>query len=68
MLHNLDAEPYEVKLAAKAKFGQVKLINVLSDDHSSPDKKGDHCILLEPYGYHWYRVGPGEDLLKRSDT
>ena len=68
VLHNLDPEPREVRLALKARFGRVTLVNVLSDDHSQPDKKGNHCILLEPFGYHWYRVGAMDELVKQSDT
>jgi maltose alpha-D-glucosyltransferase/alpha-amylase len=68
ILHNLDPEPCEVRLSLNAKFGRVKLINVLSDDHSLPDKKGNHCILLEPFGYHWYRVGTLDELLARTEV
>ena len=28
---------------------------------------GKHRILLEPYGYRWYRVGGLDYLLKRSE-
>jgi maltose alpha-D-glucosyltransferase/alpha-amylase len=36
------------------------LTNVLSNDHSVADAHGRHTILLEPYGYRWFRVG-GQD-------
>jgi maltose alpha-D-glucosyltransferase/alpha-amylase len=42
------------------------LINLLSEDHSYPGKSDRHCILLEPYGYRWFRVGGLDYLLKRS--
>src|SRR5438128_8024738 len=29
----------------------------LAEDHSRADSRGRHHILLEPYGYRWYRVG-----------
>ena len=28
--------------------------------------RGRHCMLLEPYGYRWFRVGGLDYLLKRS--
>ena len=33
---------------------------------SSTDKRGVHRIILEPYGYRWYRVGGLGYLLDRS--
>jgi maltose alpha-D-glucosyltransferase/alpha-amylase len=39
----------------------------LSEDHSRADKKGKHRLLMEPYGYRWYRVGGLDYLLRRSD-
>jgi len=41
------------------------LVNLLSEDHSSPEEGGRHCILLEPYGYCWFRVGGLDHLLRR---
>ena len=43
------------------------LINLLSEDHSHADERGRHTLLLEGYGYRWYRVGGLDYLLKRSD-
>jgi maltose alpha-D-glucosyltransferase/alpha-amylase len=44
------------------------LANLLSDDHSHVEKDGLHHILLEPYGYRWYRVCGLDYLLKRSNA
>ncbi len=30
-------------------------------------RRGRHRLLLEGYGYRWYRVGGLDYLLKRSD-
>src|SRR5690242_6759560 len=38
VLHNLDPEPSEVRLRLGRKFGNVELVNVLSEDHSMPAK------------------------------
>jgi maltose alpha-D-glucosyltransferase/alpha-amylase len=43
------------------------LVNLLTEDHSHPETDSRHCILLEPYGYRWFRVGGLDYLLKRSD-
>jgi maltose alpha-D-glucosyltransferase/alpha-amylase len=65
-VHNLSAEPREVRLKLRADDeADCELINLLSDEHSHPEK-GVHCVLLEPYGYRWYRVCGLDYLLKRS--
>jgi maltose alpha-D-glucosyltransferase/alpha-amylase len=66
-VHNLSAEPREVrlKLAADNEAG-CELVNLLSDEHSQPEKGGAHRVLLEAYGYRWYRVCGLDYLLKRS--
>ena len=66
-VHNLSAEPREVrlKLAADHEAG-CELVNLLSDEHSEPLRGGVHRVLLEAYGYRWYRVCGLDYLLKRS--
>jgi maltose alpha-D-glucosyltransferase / alpha-amylase len=67
-VHNLDEKPREVTLAVGLPGEQGKhLINLLSEDHSEADKGGKHTLLMEAYGYRWYRVGGLNYLLKRSD-
>ena len=68
-VHNLSAEPREVrlKLAADNEAG-CELVNLLSDEHSQPLRGGAHRVLLEAYGYRWYRVCGLDYLLKRSAT
>jgi len=70
LLHNLMPEPREIRFRLKAKnIGEGDhLINLLSDDHSQADEDGRHCIVLEPYGYRWFRVGGLDYLLRRSDV
>ena len=69
VLHNLCAEPCELQLRLGNKStGDLELINLLSEDHSLPAGTGTHRILLEPYGYRWYRVGGLDYLLKRSES
>jgi maltose alpha-D-glucosyltransferase/alpha-amylase len=66
-VHNLSPLPREVRFAAGAAQEQTcSLINLLSDDHSQPVDGNKHQILLEPYGYRWYRVCGLDYLLRRS--
>jgi maltose alpha-D-glucosyltransferase/alpha-amylase len=66
-LHNFGDEPREVKFASglKGSDGDL-LVNLLGVEHSRVEK-GKHCVLLEPYGYRWYRVGGLDYLLKRTE-
>jgi maltose alpha-D-glucosyltransferase/alpha-amylase len=43
------------------------LINLLAEDHSHADKRGKHRMVIEAYGYRWYRVGGLDYLLRRHD-
>lgn len=62
-LHNLADAPVEVAFALAA-----PLTNVLSADHSRPDERGHHRILLEPYGYRWFREGGLGYILRRKEV
>ncbi len=67
-VHNLDEKPREISFAVGLPREAGKLlINLLSEDHSRADRGGQHTVVLEPYGYRWYRVGGLDYLLKRSD-
>src|SRR5690348_3458999 len=67
-LHNLDARPREVSFRTGLEGREARLlVNLLSEDHSRADARGRHRVVLEPYGYRWYRVGGLDYLLKRSE-
>ncbi|MGJ5138348.1 alpha-amylase family protein [Bradyrhizobium oligotrophicum] len=67
-VHNLDEKPREITFDAGLPDDTGKLlINLLSEDHSQADERGRHTLVLEPYGYRWYRVGGLDYLLRRSD-
>jgi maltose alpha-D-glucosyltransferase/alpha-amylase len=69
VVHNLSAKPCEILLSAGLTGKEnLRLVNLLSTDHSIADDSGKHRILLEPYGYRWYRAGGLTYLLKRSDV
>jgi maltose alpha-D-glucosyltransferase/alpha-amylase len=68
-LHNLGSEPREVHfLLSEAADKGCVLVNLLSNDHSQPEVNDEHCVVLEPYGYRWYRVCGLDYLLKRSTS
>ena len=71
IVHNFGATSQEIQLPSGAGAGageSALLVNLLSQDHSPADAKGRHCILLEPYGYRWFRVGGLDYILRRSDV
>jgi maltose alpha-D-glucosyltransferase/alpha-amylase len=59
-VHNLLDERLELLLPLKD-----RLISLFDTQHSEPDKRGRHQVILEPYGYRWYRVGGLGDILDR---
>jgi maltose alpha-D-glucosyltransferase/alpha-amylase len=69
LMHNLSAEPVEVRLPAQEAHGRTGLlVNLLSEEHSKAMEDGHHCVLLERYGYRWYRVGGLDYLLRRTEA
>jgi maltose alpha-D-glucosyltransferase/alpha-amylase len=67
LVHNLGSLPREVRFAVSTGEGEAcTLVNLLSDDHSQPEDGDQHRVLLEPYGYRWYRACGLDYLLKRS--
>jgi maltose alpha-D-glucosyltransferase/alpha-amylase len=68
-LHNMSAIPREIRLdvGLEGESGQ-RLVNLLSTDHSNADGSGKHRILIEAYGYRWYRAGGLAYLLNRTDS
>ena len=67
VVHNLDDRPREVILAAGGEGEAPRLVNLLAEDHSDPGEDGRHRLVLEAYGYRWYRVGGLDYLLRRSE-
>ncbi|HSN30073.1 MAG TPA: alpha-amylase family protein [Kofleriaceae bacterium] len=61
-IHNLLDENLEVTLP----FNN-KLTSLFDTAHSEPDKRSHHRIILEPYGYRWYRAGGLGYILDRRN-
>jgi maltose alpha-D-glucosyltransferase/alpha-amylase len=70
-IHNLEAQPREIRfsvgLTGENAVNGCLLINLLSEDHSRADDKHRHRLVIEGYGYRWYRVGGLDYLLRRSE-
>jgi maltose alpha-D-glucosyltransferase/alpha-amylase len=66
-VHNLSASPCEVRLDVGMENSGC-LVNLLSSDSSTAEANGKHCVLLESYGYRWYRVGGLDYLLERTTS
>jgi maltose alpha-D-glucosyltransferase/alpha-amylase len=67
-VHNLQDTPREVSFdVGLPAEGAGLLVNLLSEDHSR-SRDSTHHILLEGYGYRWFRVGGLDYLLRRSPT
>src|SRR6201989_1714587 len=57
-VHNLEDTPRAISFAVGLDGEQGELlINLLSEDHSRAGENGRHAMLLEAYGYRWYRCG-----------
>jgi maltose alpha-D-glucosyltransferase/alpha-amylase len=68
-VHNLASTPREVSIAVGVSGDNGRLlVNLLSEDHSQAQPDGRHRLMLEAYGYRWYRVGGLDYLLKRSEV
>jgi maltose alpha-D-glucosyltransferase/alpha-amylase len=68
-VHNFDAKPHEIAFAAggSGEHDDV-LVNLLGTEHSTVAADGKHHLVIEGYGYRWYRVGGLDYLLRRTDV
>jgi maltose alpha-D-glucosyltransferase/alpha-amylase len=64
-LHNFHEKPCTVTLHVPGKEGS-RLTNLLAGEHSQAEGDGKHKIVLEGYGYAWYRVGGLGHILRRE--
>jgi maltose alpha-D-glucosyltransferase/alpha-amylase len=64
-VHNLDDRPHEVSLTVPDERGRI-LANLIETDESVADEGTAHRLVLEPYGYRWYRVGGFDYALRRE--
>ncbi len=60
-LHNFDDKPHEV-IFSKKQIGDSRLVDLIRNDESEANEKGEHCIIMDAYGYKWYRTGSLDHL------
>jgi maltose alpha-D-glucosyltransferase/alpha-amylase len=56
IFHNFSEKPLEVVLDNR-KVHEERLIDLMKNVESVADEKGKHTIILEAYGYRWFRAG-----------
>jgi maltose alpha-D-glucosyltransferase / alpha-amylase len=63
-LHNFHEKPCSISLDPGS--GGGTLTNLMAGESSEAMSNAKHKIVLEGYGYHWYRVGGLSHVLKRE--
>lgn len=58
IIHNLGSYPCELVLTEK-ETGTNRLVDLINNIESEVDKRKRHTIILEPFGYRWFRAGMG---------
>jgi maltose alpha-D-glucosyltransferase/alpha-amylase len=61
-VHNLADEPRDAKLD----LGAGTLASLVDAEHIESDRGGVHHVVVEPYGYRWFRAGPVTQALARD--
>ena len=65
IFHNFSEKPLEVVLDNR-KVKEERLIDLMKNVESVADEKGKHTIILEAYGYRWFRAGEIDRPLQRN--
>ena len=64
-IHNFHEKPCTITIEVGGKEG-ASLTNLLPGEPSRGMPNGKHKIVMEGYGYRWYRVGGLSHILKRE--
>ena len=67
LVHNLHSRPVEVTFEAGIGEHGLLMIDIMDGHNSRAGKQGEHRLLLDAYGYRWYRLGGLDYLLRRSE-
>ena len=63
-LHNLSERAREIFFRSGPEFAAgERLANLLADDPSTAGEDARHCVLLEAYGYRWFRRVDGDGVM-----
>lgn len=61
VFHNFDEHPHEVVITTK-QVGNDRLIDLKNNEESKAEK-AKHHIILDAYGYRWFRIGSFDHFL-----
>ena len=64
-LHNFDEAAQTVSLRLKLDGGE-RLVDLIGEEHSDVVGRNAHEIVLDGYGYRWFRVGVVDETLSRK--
>jgi maltose alpha-D-glucosyltransferase/alpha-amylase len=64
IVHNFDTKPHELRVRPGVEGGE-RLVSLLREEESAADEKGVHGLVLDAFGYDWYRVGGLNYALRR---
>jgi len=67
VIHNFHKQPVEIVLDPGIGEAGRYLIDIADDASSEAGRDNCHAIVLEAYGYRWYRVGGLDYILKRRE-
>ncbi|WP_207430189.1 alpha-amylase family protein [Sabulibacter ruber] len=65
VIHNFAEKAHEVTLALQ-QAAEEKIIDLLANEESLADEDGCHHIMLEAYGYRWFRAGNLSHLMRKG--
>jgi len=68
IVHNFHDKPVEISFKSDGDNGSSTLIDILDGHDSQGEEDGHHHMVIEPYGFRWYRAGGLDYLLKRSEV
>ncbi|AXV16027.1 trehalose synthase [Neorhizobium sp. SOG26] len=68
LIHNLKSVPIEVTFDVGLEEHGNKLIDIADHANTEAGENGKHKLLLDAYGYRWFRVGGLDYLLRRTEV
>lgn len=63
--HNFAGRRRKVRLQVETPNGK-RLVDAFDGCHSHANASGSHEIVLEGYGYRWFRIGAADNALDRT--
>ena len=68
VIRNFHEKPVEISFSPDDEGTSELLIDILDGHDSQVTRTDEHHMVLEPYGFRWYRAGGLDYLLKRSEV